>query len=227
VVTLLRTPTFGFLAPTRATMPTKRSQKKPVEEEEEEEYDVETILAHRVDNKGQTFYLVKWLGYNDPADNTWEPEANLNCAEKLQVYRAKNKLTANSSTAGTKRKAPASTTVATADGSAEPRPAAAAKKVRSTEAPAAAKRVKAEPEPSSPTEVTATASSKATSRSAAVPLATSTGGQQQKQQHKSLSPVKPKALVKKENANPEEVNEIENVFEDVDNNNILSAIVMQ
>ena len=48
------------------------------------EYEVETILDHKqVRNK--THYLIKWLNY-PLTENTWEPERNLNCPEKLQEY---------------------------------------------------------------------------------------------------------------------------------------------
>ena len=37
-------------------------------------------------------YLVKWLGYNRDEDNTWEPEHNLRCDEKLLQFRTKLKV---------------------------------------------------------------------------------------------------------------------------------------
>ena len=43
---------------------------------ENEEYEVEKILDS-VQDGGQTFYLVKWVGYDDPKDLTWEPLENL------------------------------------------------------------------------------------------------------------------------------------------------------
>ena len=55
------------------------------EPEEEDEFEVEKILAHRTTRKG-TEYLVKWLGY-DHSENTWEQETNLtNCPRKLDQY---------------------------------------------------------------------------------------------------------------------------------------------
>ncbi|KKA24011.1 hypothetical protein T310_1993 [Rasamsonia emersonii CBS 393.64] len=51
----------------------------------EEEYKVEKILARRKVN-GQTYYLVKWKGY-DTSENTWEPIKNLtNCHEKIREF---------------------------------------------------------------------------------------------------------------------------------------------
>ena len=44
----------------------------------DEEYEVEKILDKRI-RKGNVEYHVKWKGWNDPADNTWEPVGNLDC----------------------------------------------------------------------------------------------------------------------------------------------------
>jgi len=46
-------------------------------EDEEEDYDVEEIINY---SKGK--YLVKWAGW-ESIHNTWEPQENLNCREKL------------------------------------------------------------------------------------------------------------------------------------------------
>lgn len=57
------------------------------EAESDEEYEVEQILDYKfckVQNKG--LYLIKWLGYDDENDNTWEPASNLNCPEKLRQF---------------------------------------------------------------------------------------------------------------------------------------------
>ncbi|OQN98367.1 hypothetical protein B0A48_15635 [Cryoendolithus antarcticus] len=55
-------------------------------EEAEDEYVVENILKHR-NNKGTLQYRIKWLGYDDEADITWEPLENLKTASvKLSEY---------------------------------------------------------------------------------------------------------------------------------------------
>jgi chromobox protein 1 len=41
------------------------------------EYEVEKIMAHR-NKKGKLMeYHIKWLGYENPADDSWEPEGVL------------------------------------------------------------------------------------------------------------------------------------------------------
>ena len=57
-------------------------------EEEPDVYDVERILDSRISKK-KTEYLVKWLDWDD-IHNTWEPEANLSCPEKLAEYHRRN-----------------------------------------------------------------------------------------------------------------------------------------
>jgi chromobox protein 1 len=74
---------------------TIRQSKKsePVEEEEEgedeeaeDEYVVEKIMGHRF-NKGVLEFDVKWQGYENPKDRTWEPEANMETAtDVLKEY---------------------------------------------------------------------------------------------------------------------------------------------
>jgi len=44
--------------------------------DENQEFEVERILATRRDDHGRTFYLVKWHGYQYD-DSTWEPDTHL------------------------------------------------------------------------------------------------------------------------------------------------------
>ena len=55
------------------------------EEEEENVYVVEKILAHKL-RKNKIFFLIKWEGFDDPKDNTWEQLENLNCPQILNDY---------------------------------------------------------------------------------------------------------------------------------------------
>merc|ERR1740123_1805221 len=43
------------------------------------------------EKKWKTEYLVKWKGYEDESENTWEPVENLDCEDKIQDYEKKNK----------------------------------------------------------------------------------------------------------------------------------------
>ena len=74
---------------------------------DEEEYEVERIISKRA-RKGKVEYLVKWKGWEDPDDNTWEPVANLDCKELIDEYESAHPDTDNEkkeSSAGVKRKA--------------------------------------------------------------------------------------------------------------------------
>ncbi|PYH45092.1 chromo domain-containing protein [Aspergillus saccharolyticus JOP 1030-1] len=51
------------------------------DEEEEDVYHVEKIVGHEWGKKGQLLLQVKWKGYDDPADETFEPEENLDGAK--------------------------------------------------------------------------------------------------------------------------------------------------
>jgi hypothetical protein len=52
-----------------------------------DEYVVERIKAHSI-RDGTLYYLVKWLGYDSPGDDTWEPESHLaGCLGLLTEYQ--------------------------------------------------------------------------------------------------------------------------------------------
>ncbi|KAK4190979.1 hypothetical protein QBC35DRAFT_45322 [Podospora australis] len=57
-------------------------------EEAEDVYVVERIVTHTIGKDGEPLYQVKWEGYDDEADLTWEPEENLteNATDILTEY---------------------------------------------------------------------------------------------------------------------------------------------
>ena len=58
----------------------------------EEEYEVESIVDKRF-RKGRTEYFVKWKGWDNPDDNTWEPADNLDCKEAMKEFESKQRVT--------------------------------------------------------------------------------------------------------------------------------------
>lgn len=57
------------------------------EEDEEDVYDVERILAEKVDDLGEHVYLVKWDGYPDE-ECTWEPAEHFTDPDALRQWAA-------------------------------------------------------------------------------------------------------------------------------------------
>jgi hypothetical protein len=51
-------------------------------------YEVEKILDHKIDEKGEKRFLVKWKGFPD-SDNTWEPKRNFNSMKPINEYMEK------------------------------------------------------------------------------------------------------------------------------------------
>ncbi|QSZ35874.1 hypothetical protein DSL72_006996 [Monilinia vaccinii-corymbosi] len=52
-------------------------------EQGEDEYVVEKILNHAIDEKGVLIFQVKWEGYDKKSELTWEPEENLETAQDI------------------------------------------------------------------------------------------------------------------------------------------------
>jgi len=58
--------------------------------EEAVSYVVESVLDSKLVGR-KVLYLVKWEGFDDEEENTWEPEKNLDdCVEKLEEYWVEN-----------------------------------------------------------------------------------------------------------------------------------------
>ncbi|XP_062138645.1 heterochromatin protein 1 [Drosophila sulfurigaster albostrigata] len=58
------------------------------DDNEETEFEVEAIVGHK-SKRGESFFLVRWKGYGKDEDS-WEPEAELNCDDLIEEYRKGN-----------------------------------------------------------------------------------------------------------------------------------------
>ncbi|KAH3914196.1 hypothetical protein HBI56_052130 [Parastagonospora nodorum] len=61
---------------TKQAKPVEEVEENEDQEEADDEYIVERIMGHKF-VKGELVFNVKWQGYDDPKDQTWEPEANM------------------------------------------------------------------------------------------------------------------------------------------------------
>ncbi|XP_033746371.1 histone-lysine N-methyltransferase SUV39H2-like [Pecten maximus] len=57
--------------------------------EEDEDWEVEQILDHTVD-EGTDYYLIKWKNWSH-AHNSWEPKDNLECADLLEEFHSEGR----------------------------------------------------------------------------------------------------------------------------------------
>merc|ERR1719319_242561 len=71
----------------------------------DEEYEVEKVLDKRTKKGGKVEYLVKWRGFDDSDDNTWEPHDNLEGAEaEIKKFEIDLENKTKKEAKGTKRK---------------------------------------------------------------------------------------------------------------------------
>ncbi|KAI1731935.1 chromo (CHRromatin organization MOdifier) domain-containing protein [Ditylenchus destructor] len=55
-------------------------------DDKSETYSVEKIVDKRKNRAGNFEYLVKWVAFDNPEDNTWEPMENLNCQDLIEQF---------------------------------------------------------------------------------------------------------------------------------------------
>ena len=87
----------SLLTPYRETIEHGANYTRPPPDliEDNEEYEVETIVNHRhFGRKRQLQYLIKWKGYPD-ADNTWKSADHVHAPLLIQTYHRKNPLSSS------------------------------------------------------------------------------------------------------------------------------------
>ena len=69
-----------------------RTRPPPELIDNEEEYEVDHIVRHKRNNKGQLLFLIRWKNYG-PEDDSWEPSSNLkHSRETLEEYKKRHNL---------------------------------------------------------------------------------------------------------------------------------------
>ena len=52
----------------------------------EDTYEILAVVDHKLDRNSQYLYRVRWKGYDDPEEDTWEPTDNFNSLDLIQQY---------------------------------------------------------------------------------------------------------------------------------------------
>ena len=69
---------------TKKTIKVRENRENRENRDDEVDYEVDYIVDHKTTRNG-TRFLIKWRGY-DSKHNSWEPESNMSCPEKLVAY---------------------------------------------------------------------------------------------------------------------------------------------